>query len=87
MLSPTLYTCLEGWQPELVSAVLLSEDAEKEAVHAKQDAAPEEDGELLSTRIGDARNFQGEGDSSERQDAICKSSAMIRTGPTRFTHR
>ena len=62
---------LERRQPELVPAVLLSEDAEQEAVHAEQDTAPEEDSELLGARVGDTRNLEGERNSRKGEDTVC----------------
>lgn len=61
---------LEGRQPKLIAAILLPENAKKEAVHAEKDAAPKEDSNLLSTRIGDAGYLEGERDSSKREHAV-----------------
>lgn len=55
----------------MVPAVLLSEDAEQEAVHAEQDTAPEEDSELLGARVGDTRNLEGERNSRKGEDTVC----------------
>lgn len=79
----SLHWCvhLERRQPELVSAVLLSEDAEQEAVHAEQDAAPKEDSELLGARIGDTRDLECERNSREGEDTVCSWSVEV----SRFT--
>lgn len=70
LLKPDLATGLEGRQPELVSTVLGAEDAEKEAVHAQQDAAPEKDGKLLRPGVSNAGNLEGKRDGREREDTI-----------------
>lgn len=62
---------LKRRQPKLITAVLLSEDAEEKAVHAEQDTAPKKDGELLGARVGDAGDLEGERNGSEGQDTIC----------------
>jgi hypothetical protein len=62
---------LERGQPKLVSTVLDAEDAQKEAVHAKQNATPDEHSNLLCTRVGDPGNFECKGDRGEREDTIC----------------
>lgn len=49
---------LERRQPELISAILLSEHAEEEAVHAEQHATPQEDSELLSPRVSDSGHLK-----------------------------
>lgn len=65
--------CLERGQPELVSTVLGSEDAEQEAVHAQQNATPKEYSELLSPRVRDAGDFERERDGRKSQDTIDRS--------------
>ena len=67
----------EGWQPECVSTILHPEDTEEEAVHAEQDSAPQEDGNLLSSGIRDSRYLEGEGDRSERENTIYASSVQL----------
>jgi len=70
---PPLSRCmthLERREPELVTAILDSEDAEQEAVHAQQDAAPQKDRELLRTRILDPGHLECEGNGCKRQNAI-----------------
>lgn len=67
---PASTTCSERRQPELVPAVLPPEDAQQEAVHAQQDAAPQEYGELLGPRVCNARHLEGQRDRGESQYTI-----------------
>jgi hypothetical protein len=66
------YLCglLERRQPELVPSVLHSENAQEEAVHAEQDTAPQKDGELLGSGVGNAGDLERDRDGSEGEDAI-----------------
>lgn len=64
---------LEGWQPERISAILNPEDAQEEGVHAEDHTSPDEDGDLLSSRVLDARSLDSEADGCECEDAVWKS--------------
>jgi hypothetical protein len=61
---------LERRKPEAVAAVLHAEHAQQEAVHAQQDSAPEDDGELLGARVADAGHLDGKRDGSKGEDAV-----------------
>jgi hypothetical protein len=61
---------LERGKPEAVAAVLHAEYAQQEAVHAQQDSAPEDDGELLGARVADAGHLDGKRDGSKGEDAV-----------------
>lgn len=62
--------CLERRQPELVSTVLLPEDAKQEAVHAQQYTTPEEHGKLLGSRVRNPWDLERERDCRESQNAV-----------------
>jgi hypothetical protein len=79
-LSPLRSICLERRQPELVSTVLGSEDAEQEAVHTQQDATPEKDGKLLSPCVCDTGNLERERDGRESKDTVhCSNDLRLKT--------
>lgn len=61
---------LERREPELVSTILGSEDAEEEAVHAQQDTAPEKHGKLLCPRVSNTGNLERQGDGCEGKDTV-----------------
>lgn len=61
---------LEWRQPELVSTVLHSEDAEQEAVHAEQHTTPQEYSKLLSSRVLDPWNLESERNGRKSQDTV-----------------
>ena len=68
---------LERRQPEGVAAVLDSEDAEQEGVHAQKNGTPEEDSNLLSAGIGNTRYLESQADSGKGEDTICKSGSAL----------
>jgi hypothetical protein len=61
---------LERREPELIPAVLHPEYAEKVAVHAQQNAAPDEDGDLLGLRVLYTRHLERKRDGSKGQNAV-----------------
>lgn len=70
-----LQSSSERRQVEGVTAVLDPEDAEEEAVDEEQQAAPNNDGSLLSLGVGDTRNLQGERDGRKGEDTVWTSLA------------
>jgi hypothetical protein len=61
---------LEWWEPKGISAVLESENAEKEAVHDEDYSGPSENSDLLRLCVGNPWDFESEGDGREGKDAI-----------------
>jgi hypothetical protein len=60
----------ERRKPEGVATVLDSEDAEEERVHAEEDSAPDEDGDLLLASIGHPGDLECKADGGEGEDAV-----------------
>lgn len=56
---------LEWRQPERISTVLHAEDAQQEAVHDKDDAAPSKHGNLLYLRVLYPWHIEGQGNGRE----------------------
>ena len=50
-LSVDLYDLREGWQPERIATIFYSENAEEEAVHHEDDSSPDENSNLLHSRV------------------------------------
>lgn len=71
---------LKWREPEGVSAVLHSEDAEQEAVHGEHDTAPEQDHDGLQLGVLDSGDLEGEGDCCKSEDAICRERQSDRWG-------
>jgi len=65
-------SCLEGGQPERVTAVLDPEDAEEERVHAQNDSTPDEYRNLLLAGIGHSRDLERKADSGKGKDTVCE---------------
>lgn len=61
---------LKGGQPEGVRAVLDAEAAHEEAVHAKENTSPQEDGKRLGARILDPGDLDSQGDGCKGKDTI-----------------
>lgn len=70
---------LKRRQPKRIPAVLDPEHAEQEGVSAEDDAAPDEDGDLLGAGFGHAGDFEGQADGGEGEDAVC-SELMVSGG-------
>lgn len=69
---PLLPILLKGRQPKRIPPVLDPEHAKEEGVSAEDDAAPDEDGDLLGAGFGHAGHFEGEADGGEGEDAVWK---------------
>lgn len=65
-------TVSEWWQPKWITAILDSEDAHEEAVHAKHNTSPDNTGNLLRSGVFHTRNLQAQRDSGKGQDSVCK---------------
>lgn len=65
-----LPTPLERRQPEGITSVLCAEDAQQEAVHAKDDTAPQEHCKLLGSSIRNTGNLERNGNRCERENTI-----------------
>lgn len=68
--SHTPHLFLKGRQPKRITPVLDPEHAEEEGVSAEDDAAPDEDGDLLGAGFGHSGHFEGEADGGEGEDAV-----------------
>ena len=62
---------LEGRQPKRIPPILDPKHTKQERIHSQNDAAPDEDGDLLRAGVGHAWDFEGKGDGGEGEDAVC----------------
>jgi hypothetical protein len=68
----------EGREPEGVTTVLDPEDAEEERVHAEENSAPDEHGDLLLASVGHSGNLESKADGGEGEDAVWKTWSVDR---------
>jgi hypothetical protein len=61
---------LKRRQPEGVATVLDPEHTQEEGVHSEKDSTPDEDGDLLFARVGNARNLECQADGGEGEDSV-----------------
>lgn len=60
----------KGGQVERVASILDAENAEKEAVHNQDNAAPSPHGDNLDSGIGNPGNLDGQGDGSKGENTV-----------------
>ena len=61
---------LERRQPERIPTILHSEDTHEETIHAEENAAPNDNGQLLGSSVFYPGYFERERDSGEREKSV-----------------
>lgn len=69
-LSNPVFGYLKWREVEWIATILQPEYAHEEAVHDPNKSAPDEDSELLGTRVGNTRNLDSKGNGSKSEGAI-----------------